>query len=420
MRGSKVESFTRDLPSLSHRWEALTLDAPSRGSSSIRLCFRAVFESNPMRPRLECLRSPFPFLRAYMLFFDAHLDLSLNALQYNRDLRQTVEQIRESERGMDDLAGRARGTVTFPEMRRGGIGICVATLLAGCMKPAGPVGMWNSPPQAWAMTQGQLAWYRAMEDAGELRAISTLEQLHFHLKDWNANPQSAPIGYILSLEGADSLRTLDDLGPAYEQGLRALGPAHYGVGRYALGHDCDGPLTQQGRELLSEMDQLGMILDVTHLSEPTFWEAIELYQGTIWASHHNCRALVDDPRQLSDEQIKALADRGAVIGVAFDVWMVAPGWQRGVSRQTDVAKSDLNGLADHVDHVCQLLGTTKHTGIGTDLDGGFGTEQTPSDLDTIADLEQFAQCLKSRGYDDHALDGISHGNFLSLLERAWS
>lgn len=355
-----------------------------------------------------------------MLFFDAHLDLSLNALQYNRDLRQTIEQIRASEQGMNDLAGRGRGTVAFPEMRRGGIGICVATLLAGCMKPAGPVGMWNSPPQAWAMTQGQLAWYRSMEDAGELRAISTLEQLRSHLQDWNANPQSAPIGYILSLEGADSLRTLDDLGPAHEQGLRALGPAHYGVGRYALGHDRDGPLSQQGRELLREMDQLEMILDVTHLSEPTFWEAIELYQGPIWASHHNCRALVDDPRQLSDEQIKALAQRDAVIGVAFDVWMVAPGWQRGVSHQADVPKSDLNGLADHVDHVCQLLGTAQHTGIGTDLDGGYGTEQTPSDLDTIADLERFAECLKSRGYDDRALDGISHGNFLSLLEHAWS
>ena len=355
-----------------------------------------------------------------MLFFDAHLDLSLNALQYNRDLRMSVEQIRQSEAGMTDLAGRGRGTVAFPEMRRGGIGICVATLLAGCMKPAGPVGMWNSPPQAWAMTQGQLAWYRAMETDQQLTAIRNRPDLDAHLQAWQASPEETPIGYILSLEGADSLRTLDDLSPAYEQGLRALGPAHYGVGRYALGHDRTGPLTNQGRELLREMDQLGMILDVTHLSEPTFWEAMEVYEGPVWASHHNCRALVDDPRQLSDDQIKALAQRDAVIGVAFDVWMVAPGWKRGVSRQSDVANSDLEGLANHVDHVCQLLGTSRHTGIGTDLDGGYGTEQTPSDLDTITDLNQFVERLRQRGYDQATLDGICHGNFISLLHRAWS
>ncbi|MGI9474948.1 MAG: dipeptidase [Rubripirellula sp.] len=355
-----------------------------------------------------------------MLFFDAHLDLSLNALQYNRDLRMGVQQIRESEIGMTDLAGRERGTVAFPEMRRAGIGICVATLLAGCMKPAGPVGMWNSPPQAWAMTQGQLAWYRAMEADNQLSAIRNREDLETHLKAWAESPADTPIGYILSLEGADSLRTLDDLAPAYEQGLRALGPAHYGVGRYAQGHDRTGPLTASGRDLLREMDRLGMILDVTHLSEPTFWDALECYEGPIWASHHNCRALVDDPRQLSDRQIRALAERDAVIGVAFDVWMVAAGWKRGVSRQSDVANADLDGLANHVDHVCQLLGTSSHTGIGTDLDGGFGTEQTPSDLDTIADLNRFQERLQIRGYDEAALDGICHGNFLSLLRRAWS
>ena len=355
-----------------------------------------------------------------MLFFDAHLDLSLNALQYNRDLRMTVGQIREDEAGMSDLAGRGRGTVAFPEMRQAGIGVCVATLLAGCMKPAGPIGMWNSPAQAWAMTQGQLAWYRAMEADHQLRAIRNRRELDAHLQSWHSDPEGTPIGYILSLEGADSIRKIDDLAPAYDQGLRAVGPAHYGIGRYALGHDQTGPLTQQGRELLHEMDQLGMILDVTHLSEPTFWDALDCYQGPVWASHHNCRALVDDPRQLSDRQIKALSERDAVIGVAFDVWMVAPGWQRGISQQTDVANSDLEGLANHVDHVCQLLGTAKHTGIGTDLDGGYGTEQTPSDLDTIADLNRFHDRLQMRGYDQRALDGICHGNFISFLQRNWN
>lgn len=355
-----------------------------------------------------------------MLIFDAHLDLSLNAIGYNRDLRRSVAEIRAGESGLSDLGGRGRGTVAFPEMRKAGVGLCVATQLAGCMKPAAPmIGGWNSPEQAWAMTQGQLAWYRAMEEAGELRPICDLDQLRKHLEQWNVDPDSTPIGYILSLEGADSIRRLQDLETSHGQGLRALGPAHYGVGRYALGHDQHGGLSSLGRDLLREMDRLNMILDVTHLAEQTFWDSLGEFSGHIWASHHNCRALVDDPRQLSDQQIKALADRQAVIGVAFDVWMVAPNWQRGVTKHTDVPGSDLNGLADHVDHVCQLLSTVKHTGIGTDLDGGFGTEQTPAGLDTISDLDKFIAILDRRGYTNADLRAICHGNFLGLLERAW-
>lgn len=354
-----------------------------------------------------------------MLVFDAHLDLSLNALEYNRDLRQDIQSIRDAEAGLNDLAGRRAGTVCFPEMRKAGIGICVATQLAGCMKPAAPVGAWNSPAQAWAMTQGQLAWYRAMEADGQLRQIINREALDQHLNQWNADPDKTPIGYILSLEGADSIRELSDLEDSAAEGLRALGPAHYGRGRYALGHDCDGPLSAMGKELIAEMDRLDLILDATHLSEPSFWEVLDRYQGPIWASHHNCRAIVDDPRQLSDDQIKKLADRGSVIGVALDVWMVVPNWIRGQTSHP-VKGGDLGGLADHVDHICQILGTANHVGIGTDLDGGFGTEQTPGDLDTIADLNKFFDILRSRGYSDADMQRVASQNFLEFLQRAWA
>ncbi|SVA85177.1 uncharacterized protein METZ01_LOCUS138031, partial [marine metagenome] len=323
-----------------------------------------------------------------MFTFDAHLDLSLNAIEYNRDLRRSVREIRKEEVGMTDLKGRGNGTVAFPEMRDAGIGLCVATQLAGCMKPALSIASWNSPAQARAMTQGQLAWYRAMEDEGELIQVRSWPEIESHLEAWHADPDSTPIGYILSLEGADSLRTLADLETSHEQGLRALGPAHYGVGRYALGHDQAGPLSEQGRELLREMDRLGLILDATHLCDQTFWEALDLYQGPVWASHHNCRALVDDPRQLADEQIKALVDRGSVIGIAFDVWMIVPGWQRGVTTHADKPEANLEALADHVDHYCQLIGSSGNLGIGTDLDGGYGIEQTPAGLDTISDLNE--------------------------------
>jgi membrane dipeptidase len=354
-----------------------------------------------------------------MLIFDAHLDLSFNALQFNRDLRQPVEDIRRGEAGLEDLPGRGRNTVSFPAMRQAGIGVCVATQLAGCMKPAATGGGWNSPEQAWAMTQGQLAWYRAMEYAGALRPLRDRHELESHLAAWNSDPGHAPIGYVLSLEGADSIRHLSDLQQAHSQGLRALGPAHYGVGRYAQGHDQSGGLSALGRELLAEMDQLGMILDLTHLSDETYWQALEIFQGPVWASHHNCRALVDDPRQLSDAQIRVLAERGGVMGIAFDIWMGVPNWVRGVSHHGVMPGANIAALADHVDHVCQLLGNADHVGIGTDLDGGFGKEQSPADLDTIADVPRLLQILQQRGYSDDDLQRIAHGNFLDCLRRAW-
>ena len=355
-----------------------------------------------------------------MFTFDAHLDLSLNAVEYGRDLRKSVTDIRQAEAGMTDLAGRRHGTVSLPEMRKAGVGLCVATQIAGCMKPAAPVGSHDTPDQAWEATQKQLAWYRQMEQEGQMRQLSTWEQIHQHMLDWDADPDSPPIGYILSLEGADSLRTLDDLQTAHKYGLRAIGPAHYGMGRYAPGHDQDAPLPPEGRELLKAMDQLGMILDVTHLCDQAFWEALEIYEGPVWASHHNSRTLVDDPRQLSDEQIKALAQRGAVIGMAFDVWMVVPGWERGATTHEHKPFANLEAAAEHVDYVCQLLGTTSHTGIGSDLDGGFGNEQTPDGMDTIANLHEFRVKLKQRGYSHKALEGIFSGNFLTFLKKAWS
>ncbi len=348
------------------------------------------------------------------LVFDAHLDLSLNALGYNRDLRWGLDEIRSNEVALGDLAGRARGTVCFPEMRRGGVGLCVGTLLAGCMKPGAVASGWNAPEIAWAQTQGQLAWYRAMEELGELRQIVDQETLREAYELWRTGDSAGPIGYLLSLEGADSVRTPEHLAQFWDQGLRALGPAHYGVGRYALGHDRDGPLSAGGRALVKEMDRLGMILDATHLCDRAFHDALDLFEGAVWASHTNCRALVDDPRQFSDEQIRRLVERGAVIGVALDAWMMVPGWNRGVTTPQE-AGLKLEDLVDHLDHICQVAGSVDHAGIGSDLDGGFGTEQTPQDVTSIADLQRIKGLLTARGYSNEDVDSILHGNFIRFL-----
>ncbi len=355
-----------------------------------------------------------------MFIVDAHLDLAMNAMEWNRNLRMPIEAIREREHGQTDKPDRGQGTVCFPEMRKGRVGLCVATLIARYVKPGNPLPGWHSPAQAWAQTQGQLAWYQEMERQGELRAITSALLLEEHLNDWEAgDADSKPIGYVLSLEGADSIVEPRLLERSYRQGLRIVGPAHYGPGTYAMGTHTSGGLGPNGRELLREMDALGMILDVTHLSDESFWEALEVFRGPVWASHSNSRVLVPDQRQFSDEQLRALIDRGAVIGAAFDAWMLVPGWKRRVSHpsNTDVR---LEHVVAHIDHLCQLSGNARHAGLGTDLDGGFGREQCPSDIDTIADLQKLPGLLSQKGFSPADIEQIMHRNFTDFLRRAWS
>jgi membrane dipeptidase len=352
------------------------------------------------------------------MIFDAHLDLSMNALEWNRDLRQTVQHIRQREKGMTDKPDREHGTVAFPEMRKGNVALCVATQIARFVRPGSTLPGWHSQEQAWAQTQGQLAWYRAMEEQGEMRQITDAASLEDHLQRWEKAEADLPIGYILSLEGADSIINLDYLHKAHSAGLRALGPAHYGPGVYAHGTDATGSLGHKGRELLREMEELNIILDATHLCDESFWEALAHFKGPVWASHNNCRALVPHNRQFSDDQIRALLERGAVIGTALDAWMLIPGWERGKHTPQHTGVS-LQHAVDHMDHICQLAGNARHAAIGTDLDGAFGTEQCPGDLDTIADLQKLIPLLQQKGYKETDIDQILSGNWIRFLQRAW-
>ena len=355
-----------------------------------------------------------------MFTIDAHLDLSMNAMEWNRDLRQPVMDIRKRETGLTDKPDRAKGTVALPELRQGNIGLVVATQIARYVAPHNPLPGWHSPEQAWAQTQAQLAWYKAMEAAGEMVMIKNKTDLESHLALWlNGEPNdNKPIGYILSLEGADSLITVKHLEIAQGYGLRAVGPAHYGPGRYANGTDATGGLNAMGKELVREMDRLNMILDATHLCDDAFWDALGIFKGPVWASHNNCRALVDHNRQFSDDMIRALIERDAVIGGALDAWMMVPKWVRQQSTTEDM-QCNLEKMLDHLDHICQLAGNARHVGIGTDLDGAFGKEQSPYDLETIADLQKIPALLAKRGYAPADIEAVMHGNWLRFLRKAW-
>lgn len=350
---------------------------------------------------------------------DAHLDLSMNAMEWNRDLCVSISELNERESGLTDKPDRGNATITFEELKKGNIGLVVATQIARYVTPQSTLQGWLSPQQAWAQTQGQLAWYKAMEEDGYLRMIKTKSDLENHLELWNDETQniSKPIGYILSLEGADSLINISYVEKAYNYGLRAIGPGHYGPGRYANGTDSSGKLNNDGIALLKEMERLNMILDATHLNDDAFWDALDRFGGNVWASHNNCRRFVNHNRQFSDEMIKVLIDRGAIIGSALDAWMMVPDWVRGESTPKGMNCS-LEIIADNIDHICQLAGNTNHAAIGSDLDGAFGREQCPYDLETIADMQKIFPILEKRGYSENDLDKITHGNWLRFMRNA--
>lgn len=354
------------------------------------------------------------------LIFDAHLDLAWNTASFDRDLTLPLSRLNQSESDMTDVPFRGRATVSFPEMRRTGIAICIGTLLAR----SGPEHIRQRGYQrvdldfatrlgCHAAAHAQLSCYHYWEAQGEIRMLKSRSQFVEHWKMWcdaeESQRDSLPIGVVLSMEGADPVMDPNTLEYWWQQGLRAIEPAHYGRSHYASGTAAEGPLTAAGRRLVIEMDRLGIALDVTHLCDESMAEALDLYTGPVWASHHNCRSLVPGDRQLTDEQIRRLCDRDAVIGVALDAWMLYPGWIR---RQTDPSNVAMSDVANHIDHVCQLAGNTRHSGIGSDLDGGFGTEQTPGDMSSIFDLQKLSDILAQRGYNDGDIDAIFHGNFV--------
>ncbi|MCI0462423.1 MAG: membrane dipeptidase [Gemmataceae bacterium] len=330
------------------------------------------------------------------------------------------EQIRRNETGMEGK-GRGCNTVSFPDLRRGKVALFIATLLPRLFRPnlMPAIQRYSSMQAAYAASYGQLAYYRALEQDGLLRWIRDRQTLDAHLAAWqrDENSTTEPLGFILSMEGADSVLSPAQVEEWWQAGLRIIGPAHYGVSPYAHGTGTEGGLFPEGPELLKQMERVGMILDVTHLSDQCFEEALDVYGGPVLASHHNCRALVPNQRQLTDDQIKRLIGRGAVIGAALDNWMLYPGWVRG---ESDPKLVKLEAMVDHIDRVCQLAGNPRHAAVGTDLDGGFGKEQSPCDLETIADLQRLPDLLRQRGYKEGAIEGILHGNWVRFFREAWS
>jgi membrane dipeptidase len=346
-----------------------------------------------------------------MLIIDSHLDIAFNALTWDRDLTQSIWRMRESEAGMPEK-GRGLNVVSFEELRRGEIGLFFVTMCCRVASQGKRFPGVRTQDIAYAKDRAQLAYYELMEHKGILRQIRSVEDLQAHLQAWEADPVHCPLGYVLTMEGCDGIVDDEQVHEWWDAGLRIVSLCHYGVSSYSHGTQAPGSLTPRGAPLLRAMEQAGMMLDLSHLAEAAFWEALEKFGGRVLATHNCVRALCDHDRQFDDDQIKAIIERQGVVGVAFDDWMLSPLWDPQAQDNTGI---NLETVVDHMDHINQLAGNAQHTGIGSDLDGGYGKEQSPADMDTIADLQKIPEILNRRGYSDGDISAMMHGNWLRVL-----
>lgn len=353
-----------------------------------------------------------------MIAIDGHVHLAQDVLKWNRDVTKSVIAIRQAEAGMP-AKGRGRGTIALPEMRRGRVAlfgalICVATDVDGSGSG------FRTAEATYATARGELALYRVFEQRGLLRQIKDAAALDSHIAAWEtvapaAGGEGQPLGYILAMEGSDPILDPENVHEWWADGLRMTSLSHYGMGRYAAGTGPSGGVTDLGMALLREMEPLKIVLDMAHIAEDAFWPAVEHYGGMVVFSHGGTRALVPMWRSLSDEQMKAIIERGGVVGISMDCWQITPGW---IKLQTTPDHVSLEDWANHIDHVCEIAGNADHACIGTDLDGGYGTEQSPRDVNSIADLSKIADVLRKRGYAEADVAKIMYGNWVRVFRGA--
>lgn len=330
-----------------------------------------------------------------MRIVDAHLDLSHNAIS-GRDVTRPAHQQPTDTDGIP--------TVGLPDLRAGGVSLIFATIF--CMPADAAHAGYHNADQAHADATHQLAWYTEQIERKTMRWITRAEELTQLGDRHEGDAQPA----VLLLEGADALRDPADLPTMFNAGLRIVGLAWRGT-RYAGGTGVPGPLTPDGLAMVDAIDALGIIHDASHLAEQSFWDLLDRSGGPVIASHSNCRSIVPTDRQLSDAMLRAIAQRGGVVGINFfDKFLLPP---------TDYKKrrATLADVVHHIQHICNVIGSAGHVGIGTDMDGGLGRDEIPIEIQTSADLPQLADALSAAGFGDEDIARIMGENWMRFLAR---
>jgi membrane dipeptidase len=344
------------------------------------------------------------------LIVDAHEDIAWNVVALGRDVRRSALETRELERGGDVPERNGICMVGLPEWLAGSVAIVFGTVYAAPARPGRSVGpqVYTNAEEAHALGQEQLdVYHRLAEQEERIALVGSLDDLDGVLESWEgASPR---VGIVPLMEGADPIREPAEAELWFERGIRLVGLSWKAGTRYAGGDAAPGPLTDLARELLEVMADLGMILDVSHMAEESFFEAVGRFEGQVVATHANPRTLVPGPRQLSDEMIRRLARRDGVMGIVPANSFLRPDWKTN--------SATLNDVIAAVDHVCQVVGDADHVGLGSDFDGGFGAGHTPAALDTVADLKRIGPALGEAGYDEPHVEAVLGGNWLRVLRR---
>jgi len=343
------------------------------------------------------------------LIVDAHEDIAWNALALGRDVRRSALETRRLERGSDIPERNGTCMVGLPEWLEGGVVVVFGTIYAAPErrgKPPGPQ-TYSNAAEAHTLGHQQLDFYRRLADEeAQVALVTGQTELAEVLTSWQGD--SPTVGIVPLMEGADPIREPAEAEWWFDRGVRIVGLSWKAGTRYAGGDAALGPLTDLGRELLEVMAELGMVLDISHLAEESFFEAVGRFGGQVVATHANPRALVPGARHLSDDMIRRLADRDGVIGIVPANYFLRPDWRTTTTTLADVIAA--------IDHVCQVVGDAAHVGLGSDFDGGFGAEHTPATLDTVADLQRIGPALGEAGYDEEHVEAILGGNWLRILQ----
>lgn len=354
-----------------------------------------------------------------LIIVDAHLDIAFNHVVHHRDFRRPALKTRQMEDNRpEQLKDRGLATVGLPDVLLGRIGVAFGTLFA---EPAnspfiktGQISYQNAA-QAYQIAMSQMDYYHRLADQDDrVILVKTQADLKTVLASWADDKQVGEhkLGLMISMEGADPVIEPKQVEEWYERGVRAIGLAWINT-RYAGGTGHPGPLTREGHELLGTMGDLNMILDLSHIAEKAYYEAVDEYVGPIIASHSNPRRFYESDRNLSDDMIRRLAERGGVIGAVMLNKFINGSWQRTDPRD----KVRIEHLVDIIDYICQLVGDARHVGIGSDMDGGFGAESIPYPMNTITD-EWMLKDLLAKRYDAADVQAILGGNFLRILEQS--
>lgn len=301
------------------------------------------------------------------------------------------------------------GAITLPTLRAGRVAAALATIF---IEPDGS-------PEAIAYKPGDAPEAVASAHAAALRQV---EMYHAWAAKGECTVGLAGLGAApgaggtprlgILVEGADGIRSPQELGWWVERGVVAVGLAWAKQTRYAGGNTCETGLTDLGRAMIAEMDRLGVVHDVAHLSDRSIAEVFELARGPIMGSHCNCRAILDDgtlalgPRQrhLTDESIKEIGRRGGMIGsVLYSPFII-----RGGKRDR---RATLAEWAQHVERTCDLIGNRRQVGLGSDADGGFSALTLPEGVDRPRDYEKLGGALRDRGWSDAEVQGFAWGNW---------